>query len=114
MTFLLKVGIVAALIIAVLPANRQQQEELYERTANAVHWTTTFCDRNGSTCTQAGGLWNTFMSKAKFGARIAYDMARKYSGDASGYLYPATLGEEQGTLTPDDLEPAWRGGSTGA
>jgi hypothetical protein len=54
------------------------------------------------------------MSKAKFGARIAYDMARKYSDDASGYLSPATLGEEQGTLTPDDLEPAWRGGSTGA
>jgi len=75
MTFLLKVGIVAALIIAVLPANRQQQEELYQRAANAVHWTTTFCDRNGPTCTQAGGLWNTFMSKAKFGARIAYDMA---------------------------------------
>ena len=112
--FLLRVGIIVALVIAVLPANEQQQAQLYDRAAAAVHWTTTFCDRNGPTCTQANELWETFVSKAKFGARMAYDMAVKYSDNAGGdYWSPAGFTEEQGTLRPEDREPVWRGGPSG-
>jgi len=107
--FLLRVGIVAALIIVVLPANKQRQAQLYDRAAATVQWTMTFCDRNGPTCVKAGELWGTFVSKAKFGARMAYDLAIKYSDDTEGYLSPAGLGQERGTLRPDDLEPDWRG-----
>jgi len=89
--FLLRVGIVAALIIVVLPANEQRQAQLYDRAAATVHWTMTFCDRNGPTCVQAGELWGTFMSKAKFGARMAYDLAIKYSDDTDGRLSPVFL-----------------------
>ena len=112
--FLLKIGIIVALVIAVLPANEQQQAKFYDRAAAAVHWTTTFCDRNGPTCNQAGELWQAFVSKAKFGARMAYDMAVKHKNDGDSYLSPATFGDGQGTLRPDDREPAWRGGPTGA
>ena len=112
--FLLKIGIVVALVIAVLPANDQQQARLYDRAAAAVHWTTTFCDRNGPTCNRAGEFWKAFVTKAKFGARMAYDMAVKYKNDDGSYLTPARLGQERGTLRPEDREPAWRGGLTGA
>jgi len=112
--FLLRVAIVVALVIAVLPANEQQQAKLYDRAAAAVHWTTTFCDRNRPTCDQAGKLWQTFVSKAKFGARMAYDMAIKYKNNGGDHLAPATFWDEQGTLRPEDFEPAWRGGPTGA
>ena len=112
--FLLKIGIVVALVIAVLPANEQQQARFYDRAAAAVHWTTTFCDRNGPTCNRAGALWQAFVTKAKFGVRMAYDMAVKYKNDDGSYLTPARLGQERGTLRPEDREPAWRGGLTGA
>jgi len=112
--FLLKIGIVVALVIAVLPANEQQQARLYDRAAAAVHWTTTFCDRNGPTCNRAGELWQAFVAKATFGARMAYDMAVTYKNDDGSYLTPAMLGQELGTLRPEDREPAWRCGLTGA
>jgi len=111
--FFVKLGIVLVLVIAVLPANEQQQAQLYDRAVVAVRWTSTFCDRNGPTCAQAGDLWNTLVKKAKFGARVAYDMALKYSDGAGGYLSPAGLREERGTLRPDDLEPTWRGDPAG-
>ncbi len=111
--FLLRVGIIVALVIAVLPANEQQQAQLYDRTAAAVHWTTTFCDRNGAACAQAGDILGALANKAKFGATMVYDMALKYSDNAGGYLAPVRYGQERGTLRPEDLEPAWRGGPTG-
>ena len=33
---------------------RSSRPRLYDRAASAVHWTATFCDRNGPTCAQAG------------------------------------------------------------
>jgi hypothetical protein len=78
--------LIGTLVIAVLPANKQQQDQLFSRAATAVHWTTTFCDRNGAACAKAGEILGTLASKAKFGA----------------------------TMSPEDLEPAWRGGPTGA
>jgi Family of unknown function (DUF5330) len=98
---ILRIGVLAALVIALLPADREQQTKLYERTIAAVHWTSTFCDRNDDTCTQAATAWSSLISKAKFGAQTAYDLATRYAnGDA---------GASQGTLTSQDLEPVWRG-----
>jgi hypothetical protein len=99
---ILRVGVLAALVIAVLPADKEQQAKLYERTVAAVHWTSTFCDRNAETCTQAADTWSSLVRKAQFGAQTAYDLAIRYSKGESG--------ANQGTLTSEDLEPAWRGG----
>ena len=110
----LKIALIGTLVIAVLPSNEQQQDQLFNRAATAVHWTTTFCDRNGAVCTQAGEVLGTLARKAKFGATMAYDMALKYSDNAGGYLSPVRYGPERGTLRPADLDPDWRGGPTGA
>jgi hypothetical protein len=106
---IVRVGILVAVVIAVLPADKEQQARLYDRAASAVHWTATFCDRNGPTCTQAGHLWSTFVKKAQFGAQMAYELALKYSKSDNRYLAPASVEPAQGTLTPRDLQPAWRG-----
>jgi hypothetical protein len=107
---IVRIGILVAVVVAVLPADREQQAALYDRAASAVHWTATFCDRNGPTCVQAGDLWSAFAQKAKFGAQMAYELALKYSKSETGGLYPAA---DHGTLTREDLEPAWRGNPAG-
>ena len=106
---ILRVGILVAVVIAVLPSDKQQQAHLYDRTASAVQWTATFCDRNGPTCTQASDLWSAFVKKAQFGAQMAYELAVKYSTGEKGLLAPAAVAPSRGTLTPQDLQPAWRG-----
>lgn len=108
-----KAGILVAVVVAVLPTDRAQQQALYDRAATAVHWTATFCDRNGTTCEQAGVLWDGFVTKAKFGAAMAYELAMRQAGqDTSRSLIEPTVDmRPRGTLRSDDLEPAWRGGT---
>jgi len=108
---ILKIGILVAVVVAVLPADREQQAALYDRAASAVHWTATFCDRNGPTCSQAGVLWTGFVKKAQFGAAMAYELAMKQTGkDQSRSLIEPTVDlTPRGTLRAEDLEPVWRG-----
>ena len=106
---ILRTGIIVAVVVAVLPADKEQQARLYDRAATALHWTATFCDRNGPTCTQAGVMWSGFVQKAQFGAAMAYELATKYSAKDRSLLAPVADASPQGTLTPEDLQPAWRG-----
>jgi len=110
---ILKIGILVAVVVAVLPTDREQQAALYDRATTAVHWTATFCDRNGPTCEQAGVVWDGFVQKAKFGAAMAYELIMKGSGGEQhrGLIEPTVDLTPRGTLRPDDLEPAWRGPS---
>ncbi len=112
---ILKIGILVAVVVAVLPADREQQAALYDRAATAVHWTATFCERNGATCEQAGVLWEGFVKKAQFGAAMAYELAMRQTGKDAGngqgvrLIEPTVDMTPRGTLRADDLEPAWRG-----
>jgi len=109
---IVKIGILVAVVVAVLPADREQQAALYDRAASAVHWTATFCDRNEATCEQAGILWAGFVEKAKFGAAMAYELALDQTGGAAqprSLIEPTVDMTPIGTLRPEDLEPAWRG-----
>lgn len=122
---LLRLGIIVAVGVALLPSDSEQQEMLYNRAALAAHWTVTFCDRNAETCEQAGTLWGSFKKKAQFAAELAYDTiseqiaAAASAGDdasrknASGSYASQFQGSgiETGTLKPGDLEPNWRGGA---
>ncbi len=110
---ILRTGFIVAVVVAVLPADKDQQARLFDRAATAVHWTATFCDRNGPTCAQAGDIWSGFVQKAQFGAAMAYELATKSSSKDRSLLAPAADTSPLGTLTPEDLEPAWRGGRTG-
>jgi hypothetical protein len=122
---LFRVAVVSAIVISLLPSDREQQDKLYERAANAAHWTMTFCDRNAATCAQAASLWDQFTAKAEFGARLAYDMLREAQTEsqteaqldsatagAAGRQQPGLPLDSRGTLRPEDLKPAWRAPAT--
>ena len=97
-------GILVAVVVAVLPADREQQARLYDRAATAVHWTATFCDRNGPTCAQAGVVWSGFVQKAQFGAEMAYELAMKYSSRQDRSLLGAAVGLTSARhAAPEDL-----------
>jgi hypothetical protein len=113
---LLRTATIVAIGITLLPSDEASQQRLYERTASAVHWTATFCDRNGATCENAAALWEAFLAKAEFAARLTYDAAQRYAAaEPAPGTAPAPAGMQgnglvqRGTLTGDDLKPAWRG-----
>ncbi len=112
---LFKLAAVAAVGMALLPADREQQEMLYNRAALAANWAVTFCERNGATCAQSSTLWDQFVKKAEFGAKLAYDMmtdkgAANFETGAISVQAPASTPKAPAnTLAPSDFKPAWRG-----
>jgi Family of unknown function (DUF5330) len=113
---LFKLAAIVAVGVSLLPAEREKQEQLYQRAATAASWTLTFCERNSETCNKATGFWAEFSKKAEFGAKLAYDVMREKqnaTADASTQAAPASLegqpGQSGSSLTPHDLRPAWRG-----
>ncbi|HET6390770.1 DUF5330 domain-containing protein [Hyphomicrobium sp.] len=117
---LLRIATFAAVAVALLPSDREQQQRLYERAGATAEWVITFCDRNAYTCTKGSELWSQFLAKAEFGAKLAYDLMREHEGsnlatsslkveESKGKVAPALLERESGTLTPLDKEPDWRG-----
>jgi hypothetical protein len=114
--FLIRLTFWFALVVLLLPADEHQQARLYASATAAVERATSFCDRNQRTCAMGSQLWAAFLKKAEFGLRMALDLASspaRSNGEASptreGPRRPAV--ETRGTLTPNDLAPAWRGGA---
>lgn len=117
----LRLAAVVAIGVSLLPADREKQEQLYERAATAATWTLTFCDRNADTCEKAQALWTDFSAKAQFGAKLAYDVLTKDDGAsdpaekpvarANYRLEPPRQNGHRDTLRPSDLVPEWRGKS---
>lgn len=107
---LFRIAIVLSLGVALMPSDREQQEELYARAASAAHWTMTFCDRNARTCEVSAGLWDAFLKKAEFAGKLVYDVALHTAGpdERDAKAIPASA-DNRGTLNPQDLEPDWRG-----
>jgi hypothetical protein len=114
---LLRIATIAAVGIALLPSDKDQQQRIYERAGATAEWVVTFCDRNGQTCAKSAELWSQFVAKAEFGAKLAYDMIRERQNAAGGTekvvdrdtANPYVLERQSGTLTPLDKQPAWRG-----
>ncbi|WP_295559246.1 hypothetical protein [uncultured Hyphomicrobium sp.] len=107
---LFRIAVVLSLGVAVMPSDEEQQAALYERAATAAHWTVTYCDRNGQQCEMAGQFWETFLAKAQFAGKLAYDVAIRASSETMQRdpLSPQ-LASERGTLKADDLAPHWQG-----
>jgi hypothetical protein len=131
----IKLAFWLGLVVLLLPTDERQQARLYNTAAATVERAVTFCDRNGAVCAAGSDFWATFVKKAEFGARIAIDLimsgGRKEEPVPTPVrLEPAAVRLEpqrpallpqarpeprahlmpQGTLTPADLTPAWRGG----
>jgi hypothetical protein len=124
---LLRIATVAAIGIALLPSDKEQQQRLYERASASAEWAITFCDRNATVCAKSAELWAQFVAKAQFGAQLAYDMAKEHYANggmstaslrlddskaddkSDSRMAPASLERDSGTLTPLDKSPDWRG-----
>ncbi len=117
---LLRIATFAAIGIALLPSDKEQQQKIYDRAGATANWVVTFCDRNAAACAKGSELWSQFLAKAEFGAKLAYDMARERAAsggsstslsldDGKGSVAPAVLERDSGTLTPFDKSPDWRG-----
>lgn len=120
---LFRLAIVAAVGVALLPSDKEQQEILYNRAALAAEWTMNYCVRNAETCTQAAAFWGEFKQKAQFAAGLAYDaVSEQIASTDTKTIETGALGSQSskrprldaGTLKPDDLEPAWGGGRASA
>jgi hypothetical protein len=128
--FLIRVAFWVGLAVLLLPTDERQQARLYGTAVATVERVTTFCDRNAQACAAGAQLWATFVKKAEFGARLAIDLVS--SGGSKGEdaaspgsqpaIAPANATpkpdskpaarlpvSQRGTLTPNDLAPAWRG-----
>lgn len=118
---LFRTAFVIGVAVALMPTDQAQQARLYEQAATAAHWTATFCDRNAATCTTASEVWATFVKKAEFGAKLTYDLAVHYAAQPNegtgsydnpspqpAWTQPPLQQPTRGTLTPLDLQPAWR------
>jgi hypothetical protein len=116
---LLRIATFAAVGIALLPSDKDQQQRLYDRAGATANWVITFCDRNATVCAKSSELWSQFVAKAEFGAKLAYDMARERQSagttptslsldDSRGNVAPV-LERDSGTLTPLDKTPDWHG-----
>ena len=127
---LLRIATVAAIGIALLPSDKEQQQKLYERAGATAEWVVTFCDRNATVCTKSAELWTQFVAKAQFGAQLAFEMAKERYGNGGmgtaslrldddqttdksrNRVAPAVFERDRGTLTPLDRSPDWRGKPT--
>lgn len=108
---ILRLTAIVAVGVALLPSDRERQSELYARAASAAEWAVSFCDRNPAACTQANSAWQTFVAKAEFGARLAYDLARDHETplkDGQSKISTSSI-SKSGTLTGSDFDPAWHG-----
>ena len=112
---LFRLAAVVAVGVSLLPAEREKQEQLYQRAASAASWTLTFCDRNAATCTHAVNFWSDFSKKAEFGVKLAGDVirdnenAQKPVSLTPPVSFDASPQPATGNLTAHDLKPQWRG-----
>lgn len=111
---LVRTGIVLAAVVALLPSDKERQDELYAMVTALAGDALTYCDRNAETCAKAAAAWDEVKVKAKFAGALALDILERH-GQLSGHdavagaaRSPQTA-EKRGTLTAADLAPAWRG-----
>jgi hypothetical protein len=73
--FVIRIAFWIALIVMVLPSDREQQARLYQTATETIHRAATFCERNAKLCEQGAQHWAVFRTKLEFGAKLVFDMA---------------------------------------
>jgi hypothetical protein len=100
-------GIVLALVIAMVPSDKGAQQKLYLQAVDTFNQAATYCDRHPDVCAKAAKHWASFRDKAEFVGQLAVDAILAYAREQlDGTGTAAAPGP--GTLTRDDLKPAWR------
>lgn len=140
---LLRTGLVIAVAIALLPADKAGQERAFEQAREVAVYVSTYCEREAAKCEQAAGLWEKAKAKAEVVAVMLVEASEKYAAEAVLANADGPAGEglttapersagrlpvadasavsaqrsssrtqplsARGTLTDQDLRPAWRG-----
>ncbi len=114
--FIIRTAFWLSLVVLLLPTDAQQQQKLYANVSYVAHRAATFCDRNQELCATGARHWATFQRKLEFGARMAVDLASERMLGAKERPAVTALPTAGDTLTPADLQPAFRRseGRTGA
>ena len=73
--FLIRMAFWGALIVLLLPSDKERQAQFYKTASEVVRNTTTFCDRNAALCEQGAKHWAVFRAKLEFGTQVVFDMA---------------------------------------
>ncbi|MCB1547671.1 MAG: DUF5330 domain-containing protein [Hyphomicrobiaceae bacterium] len=67
---LLRLTFWLALIVAILPTDKDRQAQVISAFSSGTTWVLTFCDRNGEACKKGSEAWQVFKTKAEFGGRL--------------------------------------------
>jgi hypothetical protein len=132
--FMFRTAIVAAVAIMLMPTEEPGTATLTASPGAAAGRTTTFCERNPSSCAAGAELWATFVKKSE----VAFALGVKYVAEQivkpgdRGAAAPLAISPAvsrssapiretppaspqprtqpaRGTLTAQDSTPAWRG-----
>ena len=120
--FLIRTAFWLTLIILLLPANEQEQRQVYGTAGAAVRDLKTFCSRNPDVCQKSTTMFDTFSQKAQFGAKLVMDFVKEAASDDTTVASDADTpkqrrslfgrrsqdADSRDTLTASDMEPAWQ------
>jgi hypothetical protein len=107
--FFVKLAFWLGVVVMLLPSDEQQQARFYTTATSAVERVTTFCDRNPRTCAMSAETWSMFLRKAEFAARLVGDLMSSGAQRSGPDGAPPPPHKMSGTLSPMDMQPAWRG-----
>ena len=129
MFFLLRMAFWLSVVLILLPSGGAQRgpstneigaADALSAATETVHDLRGFCAREPNACTVGSELATTVGYRARAGAKMLYDLltealAPQETGSLAGDTgrsepaKPSQRQASQNTLTPADLEPAWRG-----
>ena len=117
MRFLLRVAFWLGVVLVLLPSTGTEPTpktqvgtvEAISAARAAVGDLRTFCDRQPDACSIGSQAAVAIGHRAQAGAKMLYEFLNEQLGPQSTDAVGSTGKASQHTLTPTDLEPAWRG-----
>jgi hypothetical protein len=113
---LIRTGLVLGAVIYMMPTDTKRQTEMIHTASDTLVWGLTYCEREPATCDQAKAGWAQMVTKAKFGAALASDLAAKWSeqnatgqhGSARPQSINDIVGADEAPFVPDAVAAAWK------
>jgi Family of unknown function (DUF5330) len=117
MRFLLRVAFWLGVVLVLLPSTGTEPTpktqvgtvEAISAARAAVGDLRTFCDRQPDACSIGSQAAVAIGHRAQAGAKMLYEFLNEQLGPQSSDAVGSTAKPSRHTLTPADLEPAWRG-----
>ena len=118
MRFLLRVAFWLGVVLVILPSAGTQRQtpktqvgtvEAVSAARATVDDLRSFCDRQPDACTVGSHAAVVIGHRAQAGAKMLYEFLNEQLGPQPSDSVGSTRKAARQTLTPADLEPAWRG-----